>query len=225
MYYCVHTPSLSSFRHVTIRRRGSARAQQSTDSSVGARVSMSPTGWLSPSIPPPTPLDHLYLSVSQAALKSEVKRICLLKAVVRQLVQFSDVDIMNVGCCGYKNSFFFTTTLAFLFPQERLRFRPCSTSPTSRRVTLYTVTSPLSQVSSSLVTVLVFPLRFHCWRLRIAINIQNVSSVFVMNGCLDENISLPHAGYIPGAGIPLQKQLEHANQQSGFTDAVRIFDM
>ncbi|XP_067379798.1 G protein pathway suppressor 2 isoform X1 [Channa argus] len=27
------------------------------------------------------------------------------------------------------------------------------------------------------------------------------------------------AGYIPGAGIPLQKQLEHANQQSGFTDA------
>lgn len=28
-------------------------------------------------------------------------------------------------------------------------------------------------------------------------------------------------GYIPGAGIPLQKQLEHANQQSGFTDAVR----
>lgn len=29
------------------------------------------------------------------------------------------------------------------------------------------------------------------------------------------------AGYIPGAGIPLQKQLEHANQQSGFTDAVR----
>uniref|UniRef100_A0A3Q2XQA5 G protein pathway suppressor 2 n=1 Tax=Hippocampus comes TaxID=109280 RepID=A0A3Q2XQA5_HIPCM len=28
-------------------------------------------------------------------------------------------------------------------------------------------------------------------------------------------------GYIPGAGIPLQKQLEHANQQSGFTDTVR----
>ncbi|KAL3046399.1 G protein pathway suppressor 2 isoform X3 [Gymnodraco acuticeps] len=27
-------------------------------------------------------------------------------------------------------------------------------------------------------------------------------------------------GYIPGAGIPLQKQLEHANQQSGFTDAM-----
>ncbi|XP_047242059.1 G protein pathway suppressor 2 isoform X3 [Girardinichthys multiradiatus] len=27
------------------------------------------------------------------------------------------------------------------------------------------------------------------------------------------------AGYIPGASIPLQKQLEHANQQSGFTDA------
>ncbi|KAM8898738.1 G protein pathway suppressor 2 isoform 4-T4 [Spinachia spinachia] len=26
-------------------------------------------------------------------------------------------------------------------------------------------------------------------------------------------------GYISGAGIPLQKQLEHANQQSGFTDA------
>lgn len=34
-----------------------------------------------------------------------------------------------------------------------------------------------------------------------------------------------HTGYIPGAGIPLQKQLEHANQQSGFTDAVRIFDI
>lgn len=30
-----------------------------------------------------------------------------------------------------------------------------------------------------------------------------------------------HEGFIPGAGIPLQKQLEHANQQSGFTDAVR----
>lgn len=28
------------------------------------------------------------------------------------------------------------------------------------------------------------------------------------------------AGYIPSAGIPLQKQLEHANQQSGFTDSV-----
>ncbi|XP_056155935.1 G protein pathway suppressor 2 isoform X2 [Lampris incognitus] len=27
------------------------------------------------------------------------------------------------------------------------------------------------------------------------------------------------SGFIPGAGIPLQKQLEHANQQSGFTDA------
>lgn len=26
-------------------------------------------------------------------------------------------------------------------------------------------------------------------------------------------------GFIPGAGIPLQKQLEHANQQSGFTDS------
>ncbi|XP_071755117.2 G protein pathway suppressor 2 isoform X1 [Centroberyx gerrardi] len=26
-------------------------------------------------------------------------------------------------------------------------------------------------------------------------------------------------GFIPGGGIPLQKQLEHANQQSGFTDA------
>ncbi|XP_056602315.1 G protein pathway suppressor 2 isoform X3 [Triplophysa dalaica] len=26
-------------------------------------------------------------------------------------------------------------------------------------------------------------------------------------------------GYIPSAGIPLQKQLEHANQQSGFTDS------
>lgn len=78
----VNTPSLSSVRHVTIRHRGSARAQQSTDSSAGARVSMSPTGWLRPSIPPPTPLDHLYLSVSQAALKSEVKRMCLFKAVV-----------------------------------------------------------------------------------------------------------------------------------------------
>lgn len=30
-----------------------------------------------------------------------------------------------------------------------------------------------------------------------------------------------HEGFISGAGIPLQKQLEHANQQSGFTDAVR----
>lgn len=30
-----------------------------------------------------------------------------------------------------------------------------------------------------------------------------------------------YEGFIPGAGIPLQKQLEHANQQSGFTDAVR----
>ncbi|XP_060951711.1 G protein pathway suppressor 2 isoform X3 [Limanda limanda] len=29
-------------------------------------------------------------------------------------------------------------------------------------------------------------------------------------------------GYIPGAGIPLQKQLEHANQQSGFTDAAQF---
>uniref|UniRef100_A0A3B3WET6 G protein pathway suppressor 2 n=1 Tax=Poecilia mexicana TaxID=48701 RepID=A0A3B3WET6_9TELE len=28
------------------------------------------------------------------------------------------------------------------------------------------------------------------------------------------------AGFISGASIPLQKQLEHANQQSGFTDAV-----
>ncbi|XP_066578687.1 G protein pathway suppressor 2 isoform X4 [Amia ocellicauda] len=27
------------------------------------------------------------------------------------------------------------------------------------------------------------------------------------------------AGFIPSAGIPLQKQLEHANQQSGFTDS------
>lgn len=34
-----------------------------------------------------------------------------------------------------------------------------------------------------------------------------------------------HTGYIPGAGIPLQKQLEHANQQSGFTDAVRESDI
>lgn len=122
VYYCVDTPSLSSFRHVTIRRRGSARAQQSTDSSAGARVSMSPTGWLSPSIPPPTPLDHLYLSVSQAALKSEVKRICLLKAVVRQLVQFSDVDIMNVGCCSYKTVFFYNHT-CFSFPTGASAFQ------------------------------------------------------------------------------------------------------
>lgn len=27
-------------------------------------------------------------------------------------------------------------------------------------------------------------------------------------------------GFIPSASIPLQKQLEHANQQSGFTDSV-----
>lgn len=70
--------SSSCFRRVTIRRRGSARAQQSTDSSVGARRSMSPMGCPRPSIPPPTPLDHLYLSVLQAALRSEVKgRVCV----------------------------------------------------------------------------------------------------------------------------------------------------
>lgn len=70
------SPTFSS-RHVTIRRRGSARARQSTVSSAGARGSMSPMGWLSLSIPPPTLLDHLYLSVSQAALRSEVKDTCL----------------------------------------------------------------------------------------------------------------------------------------------------
>lgn len=32
------------------------------------------------------------------------------------------------------------------------------------------------------------------------------------------------AGYISGTSIPLQKQLEHANQQSGFTDAVSEVD-
>lgn len=31
-------------------------------------------------------------------------------------------------------------------------------------------------------------------------------------------------GFLPSAGIPLQKQLEHANQQSGFTDSVKTFD-
>lgn len=36
------------------------------------------------------------------------------------------------------------------------------------------------------------------------------------------DIPYVRAGFIPGAGIPLQKQLEHANQQSGFTDAVRL---
>ncbi|CAM4543695.1 hypothetical protein PO909_026238 [Leuciscus waleckii] len=32
-------------------------------------------------------------------------------------------------------------------------------------------------------------------------------------------------GYIPSAGIPLQKQLEHANQQSGFTDSSSLRPM
>lgn len=32
-----------------------------------------------------------------------------------------------------------------------------------------------------------------------------------------------YEGFIPSAGIPLQKQLEHANQQSGFTDSVSSF--
>ncbi|XP_072562502.1 G protein pathway suppressor 2-like isoform X1 [Paramormyrops kingsleyae] len=33
------------------------------------------------------------------------------------------------------------------------------------------------------------------------------------------------SGFIPSASIPLQKQLEHANQQSGFTDSVRTFPL
>lgn len=37
------------------------------------------------------------------------------------------------------------------------------------------------------------------------------------------NGNVSPAGYMPGASIPLQKQLEHANQQSGFTDAVRFY--
>ncbi|ROL45635.1 G protein pathway suppressor 2 [Anabarilius grahami] len=32
-------------------------------------------------------------------------------------------------------------------------------------------------------------------------------------------------GFIPSAGIPLQKQLEHANQQSGFTDSAALRSM
>lgn len=116
--YCVHTTSLSSFRHVTIRRRGSARAQRNTDSSAEARVSMNPMVWLRPSIPPPTPLDHLYLSVLQAALKSEVKHMCLFKAVSRKLV-----DIMNVGCCGSKNFFLFYNHSCFSFPTGASAFQ------------------------------------------------------------------------------------------------------
>lgn len=85
--------SSSWFRHVTIRRRGSARAQQSTDSSVGARRSMSPMGWPRPSIPPLTPLDHLYLSVLQAALRSEVKG----RVLIRFTSSCSDLNYMNVG--------------------------------------------------------------------------------------------------------------------------------
>lgn len=42
------------------------------------------------------------------------------------------------------------------------------------------------------------------------------SAIFLLN----VSSFSPSAGYIPSAGIPLQKQLEHANQQSGFTDSV-----
>lgn len=38
------------------------------------------------------------------------------------------------------------------------------------------------------------------------------------------SILLPMTGFLPSATIPLQKQLEHANQQSGFTDSVKPFD-
>lgn len=81
-----YSSSFSSFRHVTIRPRGSARAQRSMDSLAEGKEFMSPTGWLRPSIPPPTQLDHLYLSVSQAALRSEVKDACLFKWQVSFIV-------------------------------------------------------------------------------------------------------------------------------------------
>lgn len=63
----------SSFRHVIIRRLASAQAPQSTASSAEVRGSMSPTEWLRLSILPATPLDPQYQSVSQAALRSEVR--------------------------------------------------------------------------------------------------------------------------------------------------------
>lgn len=69
---CVHSSSPFSRRRVTIRLPASAQAQQSTGSSAVASQSTSPTGWLRPSIRPPTPLDNLYLSASQAALRLEV---------------------------------------------------------------------------------------------------------------------------------------------------------
>ena len=85
--------------------------------------------------------------------------------------------------------------------QVRLRSRPCSTYPTSSPATRSTAISPPSPVSTQ-------PLhgrpRYN-WDLKA--QESNSSCLFF-------------AGFIPGAGISLQKQLEHANQQSGFTDAV-----
>lgn len=69
--------SSSTFRAVTIRRRDSAQAQQSTASSAGVRGCTSHTEWPKPSIPLPTLLDHLYQSVLQAAPRSEVQHICI----------------------------------------------------------------------------------------------------------------------------------------------------
>lgn len=44
MHYSIYSSPLPSLRHATIRPQGSAPVQQSTDSSVGARRSMSLMG-------------------------------------------------------------------------------------------------------------------------------------------------------------------------------------
>lgn len=94
--------------------------------------------------------------------------------------------------------------LSCFYLQVRQRFRPCSTCRTSSRDTQCTATSPRSLVAHLNSPHNCGPAE--CWRL--------ISDSFILS-------SSP--GYIPGAGIPLQKQLEHANQQSGFTDAVRLW--
>lgn len=140
------TPLFFSFRRVTIRRRVSARAQRSTGSSAGVRGSMSHTGWVRPSIPPPTPLDRLYQSVSQAALRSEVQDTHTEQDLnVYSWVHSSVYQCYKVICAVI------SYLLCTFLPQVRLRFRPCSISPTSRLATLFTVTSPLSLVSSPVV--------------------------------------------------------------------------